>query len=301
MDNNKKWWIAGGIGLLLACLCLGVACIGLGGLAWFGVQRSVSDFTPGVLMTQIATLEDLPGSATPVFPTTKETPDAPSQPVQENQTPPSQEAAETLKTLESEIVPINDPRDLARRLEGKENIPETMTPPNAPMQVGDEKTFWASNVETNENFQVKATLRHSTPHLYFWIENGVTYDLDDLKQLADAFENKIYPTDRAFFGSEWSPGIDGDEHLYILYARGLGNGIAGYFSSADELPPQAHQYSNAHEMFMISADNVQLGESYIYGTVAHEFQHMIHWYGDRNEIVLDERRLFGTGRASQRV
>ena len=91
--------------------------------------------------------------------------------------------------------------------------------------------------------------------------------LGDLKRLADTFETKIYPTDREFFGSEWSPGIDDDVHLYVLYARGLGTSIAGYFSSADELPPQAHQYSNAHEMFMMSADNVQLGEPYIYGTV----------------------------------
>ena len=43
----------------------------------------------------------------------------------------------------------------------------------------------------------------------------------DLSDLADSFENQIYPTDRAFFGSEWTPGVDGDPHIYILYARGL--------------------------------------------------------------------------------
>ena len=36
-------------------------------------------------------------------------------------------------------------------------------------------------------------------------------------------------------------------------------------------------------MFFINSDNVDLGDDYIYGTVAHEFQHMIHWYKDRNE------------------
>ena len=34
---------------------------------------------------------------------------------------------------------------------------------------------------------------------------------------------------------------------------------------------------------MISADNVPLDDPYIYGTMAHEFQHMIHWYQDKNE------------------
>ena len=34
---------------------------------------------------------------------------------------------------------------------------------------------------------------------------------------------------------------------------------------------------------MMNADNVSLDDPYIYGTMAHEFQHMIHWYRDRNE------------------
>jgi hypothetical protein len=34
---------------------------------------------------------------------------------------------------------------------------------------------------------------------------------------------------------------------------------------------------------VLSADNVTLGEEYIYGVMAHEFQHMIHYSTDRNE------------------
>jgi hypothetical protein len=286
MSSNEKWVIGGVVGALLVCICLGGACIGLGGLTYIGLQRTVGQLTPEVIMTRIATLQGYSdfGTETPRVPGNEGTSTQEPTPVQmEKQTPVGEEAKETLHTLENEIVPINDPRDLARRLEGKQNIPETLEPPKTPPQIGDEQTFWASNVETNKNFQVKASLRYKTDHLYFWIENGVPYDEGDLKRLSDTFESKIYPTDREFFGSEWTPGIDGDAHLYVLYARGLGSSIAGYFSSADELPPQAHQYSNAHEMFMMSADNVQLGEQYIYGTMAHEFQHMIHWHMDRNE------------------
>ena len=107
--------------------------------------------------------------------------------------------------------------------------------------------------------------------------------MDALKQLVDTFENQIYPRNRAFFGSEWTPGVDGDPHLYIIYAEGLGSNLAGYFSSADELHPLAHEYSNAHEAFVLSSDTVNLAEEYAYGVLAHEFQHMIHWYRDRNE------------------
>jgi len=192
-------------------------------------------------------------------------------------------STETVETLGQALVPENDPSQLACALKGTCNIPATMEPPTAPHVIGDKQKFWVSNVDTNKNFQVDAALKYVTAHVYFWVEDGVSYDEKELKDLADAFENKIYPTDREFFGSEWSPGIDGDVHIYILYARGLGNSIAGYFSSADEVSPLAHPYSNAHEMFDFNADNTNLGDNFTYGVLAHEFQHMIHFAQDRNE------------------
>ena len=163
-----------------------------------------------------------------------------------------------------------------------DNISPTVPPQSPPYELGTQETFWAGNNE-DENFSVDATLRYITEHTYFWIEDGVHYQQRDLIKLADTFENKIYPTNRAFFGSEWNPGVDGDPHIYILYAGGLGEGIAGYFSSADEYPPQVNRYSNAHEMFFFNADNSPLDDEYTYGTLAHEFQHMIHWNKDINE------------------
>jgi immune inhibitor A len=222
----------------------------------------------------------------PSLPNSTDVPFGPptSTPVVEVTRPPVVDVpVDTLETLETTIVPENNPVELACRLEGKCNIPETVEPPSSPRQVGDQDTFWVTNVDSNENFQVDATLQYITPHVYFWVQDDVRYNEDELKSLADAFEEKIYPTDREFFGSEWSPGIDGDVHIYILYARGMGFSIAGYFSSADEIPPQAHEYSNAHEMFLFNADNTDLGDEFTYGVLAHEFQHMIHWYQDRNE------------------
>jgi immune inhibitor A len=192
---------------------------------------------------------------------------------------------DTLQTLENTNIPLNDMADLARRLKGIEDIPATVPPPSEPPKLGDRQLFWALNTDENQNFQVKASLRYITDHAYFWIQDGINYSPRELKALADTFENKIYPTDREFFGSEWTPGIDDDIHLYILYARGVGQHIAGYFSSIDEYPPQVFDYSNAHEMFVFNADSTKLGQSYTYSTLAHEFQHMIHWNIDRNEDV----------------
>jgi immune inhibitor A len=190
---------------------------------------------------------------------------------------------ETLNTLENTIVPINDPIDLAERLEGKQDLPISLQTPIKIYQIGDQQNFWVLNSDTNQNFQVPATLQYETDHAYFWIEDGVTYSQRQMQALLDTFEEKIYPTDREFFGSEWTPGVDADPHLFILYAQGLGGSVAGYFSSADEYLPIVREYSNAHEMFLLSADGVDLGEEYAYTVLAHEFQHMIHWYRDRNE------------------
>ena len=190
---------------------------------------------------------------------------------------------ETLVSLQNTTVPANDPLELAQRLRGLGTVPPTVAPAAQPFELGDTMLFWITNQDTNANTQVKAVLRYITDHVYFWVQEGVRLDEGDLRSLVEAFETKIYPTDRKYFGSEWTPGVDGDVHLYMLYARGLGSTVAGYFSTPDEYPPEAHPYSNAHEMFMISADNQGLADTFTYGVLAHEFQHMIQWNLDRNE------------------
>lgn len=275
---NRRWIILATTLLttfIVCCICLFI--VALSASLWSFNRSPTIDNPPLWLSTP---------SITPVVvrPTFQATLDAVSTPsVLGTPTAIVDYLHETLKTLSDTIIPINDVPDLARRLEGKENIPPTMDPPAFPLQTGSQETFWVSNTDTNENFQVQATLRYVTDHAYFWIQDDVSYNSEDLEALAETFENKIYPTNREFFGSEWTPGVDGDVHLYILYARDLGSGIAGYFSSTDGYNPLIQEYSNAHEMFLFNADSVALDEDFTFGVLAHEFQHMIHWYRDRNE------------------
>ena len=190
---------------------------------------------------------------------------------------------QTLTTLERGVVPENDPANLAVRLGGVDSVPETYPDLNAPYDIGDRKEFWVIDTSSNTTSKRAAVLRAVTDHVYFWIEDGIGFRQNDLNALVSEFEEEIYPTTREFFGSEWNPGIDGDSHIYILYVSGIGGRTAGYFSSADSLHPLAHEYSNAHELFVFNADNSPLDDPYTYGVLAHEFQHMIHWYRDRNE------------------
>jgi hypothetical protein len=188
-----------------------------------------------------------------------------------------------LLTLRHAVVPKSDIYDLAYRLLGKVALQRTLPPPEALYQVGDRQLFWVGNADSDEHAQVPATLRYVTDHLYFWVQDGASYNPGELRDLAQAFESAIYPTTRAFFGSEWSPGVDGDEHIYILYASHLGRTLAGFFSSVDEYTPSIFPYSNAHEIFFLNADRVDLGKLATYGVLAHEFQHMIQWNIDRDE------------------
>ncbi|MCB2209434.1 immune inhibitor A [bacterium] len=271
MENKKKSPVLPIIltVLLVIAVCCLVACLVL--------------FVGGTALTAwLERANPFPTEQTvPVFPEPQQEPQPEPESIQTEPIPDL--AYETLNTLNDTIVPINDPIDLAERLGGIPNVPETLPDPDAPYSAGARKTFWVTNVDTNENFQIDATLRFMGEQSYFWIQDGVEYDENDLEKLGETFDQHIIPFNREFFGTEWSPGVDGDPHIYILYAGGLGYSLAGYYSSADELHPDAHEYSNAHEMFLINSDNVPLWDEYIYGTLAHEYQHMIHWYTDRNE------------------
>jgi hypothetical protein len=192
-------------------------------------------------------------------------------------------AAASLDELSSAQVPINDPISLVKRLKGIEDVPSVLSTDYVPIPLGTIETFWANDNDANRNFQVDAELVYATEHAYFWVDVGVEVEMSDVVALVDDFENNTYPTNREFFGSEWTPGVDGDPHLYILYTRGLGPSVAGLFGPNDEYSPLVHEFSNGHEMFYINADNTFLWEDYSYGVLAHEFQHMIHWYRDSNE------------------
>ena len=155
------------------------------------------------------------------------------------------------------------------------------TPPH--YAIGDKEVFWVSNIDAKVNYTTTATLSYLTPHLYLWVEEGSTFDQDALERSAERFESQTYPTNREFFGSEWTPGVDNDPHIHILQASGLGSSVAGYYSAADEYSKLVNPYSNEREMFYISSDKLQPGTEAYDSVLAHEFQHMIHWAVDRDE------------------
>ncbi|NPA31249.1 MAG: hypothetical protein GXO37_04545 [Chloroflexi bacterium] len=186
---------------------------------------------------------------------------------------------QALLTAEPEV---HDPVAVYQRLTGRAVAWATPTP-HPPLSPGTVQTFYVTDTDGVRAFPLQARLAYATPHAYIWVDTRVSFSNTTVEQLGQEFETHIYPTTRAFFGPEPSPGIDGDPHLYILFAQGVGS-VAGYFSSADALPPQVHEFSNAHEMFILSAQLLS-SRNTTYAVLAHEFQHMIHQNRDPNEAT----------------
>lgn len=190
----------------------------------------------------------------------------------------------SIEALANGDVPVRDLRSLAIRLRGvRADVPRVISDTSPAYEIGATRAFQVHDDDGQETFLIEAELRYKTEHLYMWVETGVKLDQGELEQAADTFEKQIYPANRAFFGSEWTPGVDGDPHLSVLHARRIGSSVAGYYWSADEYPTEVRPDSNQMEMFYINADNANIGSAFYLGTLAHEFQHMIHWYNDRNE------------------
>ncbi|MCE9647055.1 MAG: immune inhibitor A [Chloroflexi bacterium] len=251
-----------GIVILLCCICVLVA--GMAGYGYYAFSKVVPTLTDNPLIPQID--GNTPTGDLELF---RPSPDTISD--------------ETIQLLDQSVIPENDVYELACRLQGKCNIPTTLPAPTTPLQVGAKQKFWLINADTNKNFQVEMTLMNITPLTYFWAENPESVNKDDMKALMDEFDQKIIPTDREFFGSEWTPGVDGDPHIYVLYAGNLGSNIGGYYSSSDEYNPLVRQYSNGHEAYVLTSSQ-PLGDEYAYSTLAHEFVHMIQFPTDRNDV-----------------
>jgi immune inhibitor A len=258
-SSNAPKIIAAILGVLVICSC--VAIVGAGVLAYQAFRLVPPEISTAVFPTEEFT--------TPSPIPTLERPEVGSI------------STETLETLEQTLVPENDPNELACRLQAVCNVPDTV--PAKQYQVGDRETFWVSNTDTAEHRQGDFTLLYSTPHSYFWAEEGTDVNEGDMKALMDTFEEKIYPTDREFFGSEANPGVDNDPHVYVLYANDIGSNVAGYYNSSDTFNPSVKEFSNAHDTYVLGSDQ-DLGVAYTYATLAHEFVHMIQNAYDRNEV-----------------
>jgi chitodextrinase len=153
--------------------------------------------------------------------------------------------------------------------------------------VNSSRTFYArdfSVAPTIAYYQVAADLKRIGAHSYIYLQQGVTTVTDAmLDSIVTEFET-IYAKDTDSFGSE--PDVDKDKRINILLMdindSSGGGYIAGYFSAINELPAVNYPgLSNQCEIFYMDVnqglpDNAGKVNDF-FGTLAHEFQHMIQY------------------------
>ncbi len=96
-----------------------------------------------------------------------------------------------------------------------------------------------------------------------------------LARLATKFDTEIYPQMRNLLGNE--PDVDGDSKVFILLddIREPTGGFLGYFWAGNQFSRLDIPLSNEKEILYIDIHNFVDYPSEAYGTVAHEFAHMI--------------------------
>jgi len=169
--------------------------------------------------------------------------------------------------------------------------------------VGSQRSWYADDFRTRQRYLVPSTCRAVGTRCYIFVEDAIW--LDRVSQAAvDAFRNAfdsstpanatkgIYQTDIDTFGAP--PDVDSDAKIIIMildikdqYSNtGSGGFIGGYFTSLNQI---TNPQSNLAEMVYIDANplplNNAVGLEFALGTLAHEFQHQIHFRYDTDELT----------------
>ncbi len=165
------------------------------------------------------------------------------------------------------------------------NIPEVSHDHYYSDKLGENKAFWT--IESFNDYpytyiQISATLLAVGNYSYVYVADSVINDVGEsaattrAEDYRNEFDRNIYPSDTKYFGM---PGdIDGDPKITILLLP-LDGGVAGYFDPNNEY---AGSTSNEREMIYVNYNINSL--QYSYAVITHEFQHLIHFNYDQDEL-----------------
>jgi len=161
-----------------------------------------------------------------------------------------------------------------------------------------------SGFDATARTQVTATLIKVEPNLYFYIEKSwwdsqlpqkQTELLNNLDNLSQEFASKIYPALTSAFGSEWTPGIDNDPKITVVFQSMKGD-FGGYFRTADEYPKIQVPNSNEREMLYLPISKIS--DPYqLKVLLAHEFTHLITFNQKDRAFGLSEDTWLNEARA----
>lgn len=148
-------------------------------------------------------------------------------------------------------------------------------------------SFWINTGDsTLAGDRLRATtLRLTTPRAYFYVDNeSADIGNDQIQRLADAFEQRLYPTVTGALGAEPRTDLLGEARVHVVISPAVDNfgqdkGLMGYFWSRDMLAASTvatspRYHSNQKKVIFLTSRIFQQQSYTTYGTLAHEFAHL---------------------------
>jgi len=150
------------------------------------------------------------------------------------------------------------------------------------------RSFWALKIrgDVETPVAVPAVFIGSGPNVvaYKAVDSGIPDS--QVQRAIDAFDSQISPIEHSRYGSPSDVDLDGKVTLFFLdiddgYTPGNAY-IAGYFNPIDlysdkSAYSQLKRHSNEREILYIDTYPADVQSSDLLGTVAHEYQHLLHY------------------------
>ncbi len=167
-------------------------------------------------------------------------------------------------------------------------------PSSKPISLGKSEMFKAYNFLTFERYDIETTLRIVGDNCYVFVEDSqwqLNVTQEDVELMAHIFDEStdadpgkgVFQIETSAFGDP--PDVDADPRIYIVlldiqdgHVPGTStNFVAGYFDFNNQVP------SRGREIVYLDSNPLDLEGRLAKATLAHEFQHLIHWAHDIDE------------------
>lgn len=178
-----------------------------------------------------------------------------------------------------------------------------LAPPPDP-QVGDTWLWYVWNLGGFPVATLKpATVRGMGDHCYVVVDDdewNVTMNQADVDRIVQHFDREsiggfagqgIWDLNTSHFGPP--PDFDGLERVFLFYYR-FNIAADGYFWVFDQFPDGTQSFaSNECDVIYLATDSGQPASDYMLAVMAHEFEHLIHFNQDPNEVAWVDEGLAG--------
>lgn len=185
------------------------------------------------------------------------------------------EVSEKTGFRSSVVIPLPDFVTPEMRLQNNDSeVPEVE------YNIGDKRVFYKIDWSDWTNYatvEFEATLQYIGEKCMVWAENTNMISEKIAERNGKEFDNNIYQTiaDNFYEPSD----IDNNGKIFIMFADYQGM-VGGYFNPQDLYDMEG---SNKADIINIEQNIANYGLNYTAGTVAHEFQHLVH--NNRNAVV----------------